>query len=626
MSASPRPAKASPVPPKTNSPRSPPAAQFEEPQDKPPEEYQAASDEDEIPYPEPASEQSLLPPPNFKPFFTVIDDSSTGEHYHPFVHYVFADDDPVIVTAAAMRSLGLDDTKYLPQPEQEEKEQDNEELEEEEQEPPVESPLPLPLPATKERFIIVDVAADGQTIIDAQSMSPDWQITNASTQIAPSFDESSPDSGYMLQIEGLEVPRKSKGKSKGQPGESKLREAQEASQGDIFGALDSLVTTVDVNLEVVGKIARRQEDVHQSERTVCSCRPHVVIARAQQSSLPPNSTQPRKLLPPPSTKQLPFVTSDTCPVFSSHFLSSSNYQHHRQPPTTSTAMLLLAVLTVFLSAFCVAAKEECCRNLADYVDHGNIQVRAVQYLLKGSTLDLEGDCLNQTCQPTLATPLPVDVCRGIFNITTSPSSSVIAEIWLPDELEKHLQYVGNKHSNDCIDYDQMIYDLSLGFATVGVDACYNRTSTGASLDEPEVITNSSQRVVPQAIVAGWDLVKQYYAHNGCRPENLRPRQAGQEVLAHAQAAAPAASLGDELSDTIVIPTAWERYNHPACWIAVLLVAFCIWVIGLWCHYILTKPTTQEKYRRWKRAQELQKGFEKIAFKEYEELQRMRADE
>lgn len=277
MPASPRPSKVTHVLPKAQSPRSPSIAQFQEPpetQDEPPNEFQAHDaafeDEEDIPYPEPTSEQTLLPPPNFKPFFTVIDDTTTGEHYHPFVHYVFADDDPVIVTAAAMRSLGLDDTHYLPRPEREAKgqEQHQDEVDEEEQEPPVESPLPPPLPATKERFIIIDVAADGQTIVDAQSMSPDWQITNASTRIAPSFDESSPDSGYMVQIEGVEVPRKSKGKAKGQPGDSKLNEARDRSQGDIFGALDSLVAGVEGNLDVARSISRRQEDVHQSERTV----------------------------------------------------------------------------------------------------------------------------------------------------------------------------------------------------------------------------------------------------------------------------------------------------------------------------------------------------------------------
>jgi len=274
MPASPNPSKLSPVPPKAHSPRSPSALHFEEPpdaRDDHPDSLQpedAAFDaDDEIPYPEPSSEHTLLPPPNFNPFFTIVEDTTTGDHHHPFVHYVFADDDPVIVTAAAMRSLGLDDTKYLPHPDEEAKERIPGEEEDDDQETVVESPLPPPIVGSKERFMIIDIAADGHTIVGAQSMSPDWQITNANVRTAPSFDEGAPDRGYMLKIEGLEVPGKSKGKAKGQPGESKLREAQERSQGDIFGALNGLVRGIEGSLEVAGKISGRDDEVRESGQT-----------------------------------------------------------------------------------------------------------------------------------------------------------------------------------------------------------------------------------------------------------------------------------------------------------------------------------------------------------------------
>ncbi|KAF2868033.1 hypothetical protein BDV95DRAFT_450884, partial [Massariosphaeria phaeospora] len=262
MSSNPKPTRSPQIPQSARFPRSPPISHSEDaprPQDAPPEtdpSEDAAYEgepEDEIPYPEPSSEQTLLPPPNFNPFFTLIEDSTTGEHYHPYVHYVFADDDPVIVTAAAMRSLGLDDTQYLPQntPEGEEKEPNQAD----EQETQVESPLPPPIPGIKEHYLIVDVGTDGHTIVDAQSLSSEWQITDANIRTAPSFDESSPDHSYMLRIEGVEVPGRSKGKTKGEPGDTKLREARERSQGDLFGALDELVKGVEGNQEVAGKIA-----------------------------------------------------------------------------------------------------------------------------------------------------------------------------------------------------------------------------------------------------------------------------------------------------------------------------------------------------------------------------------
>ncbi|KAF2691564.1 hypothetical protein K458DRAFT_437995 [Lentithecium fluviatile CBS 122367] len=274
MPPRPNPPTLSPVPEKTHSPPSPLAPHFDDPPDthnEHPDSHQpedAAFDaDDEIPYPEPSSEHTLLPPPNFSPFFTIVEDTTTGDHHHPFVHYVFTDDDPVIVTAAAMRSLGLDDTKYLQLPDAEGKEHIHDDEEEDDHEPIVESPLPPPIVGSKERFMIIDVAADGRTIAGAQSMSPDWQITNANVRTAPSFDEGAPDRGFMLKIEGLEVPRKNKGKAKGQAGETKLKEAQERSKGDIFGALDGLVRAIEGSLEFAGKVSGQKEERFDFRRT-----------------------------------------------------------------------------------------------------------------------------------------------------------------------------------------------------------------------------------------------------------------------------------------------------------------------------------------------------------------------
>jgi hypothetical protein len=256
MSANANLSRSPPIPRAAQSPRSPPRHLFDDPPDEdPPEDlhHDHDEDEDEIPYPEPSSEQTLLPPPNFNPFFTLIEDSTSGEHHHPYVHYVFADDDPDIVTAASMRGLGLDETKYMSHDAQEggDRQQHQEGVSEESL---VESPLPPPIPGVKEHYLIIDLGADGRTIVDAQSLSPEWQITDTSIGTAPSFDETSPDQGHMLRIEGIEIPGKHKGKGKGQAVD-KLSEAREKSQGDLFEAMDSLVQDIEGGLGLATKIA-----------------------------------------------------------------------------------------------------------------------------------------------------------------------------------------------------------------------------------------------------------------------------------------------------------------------------------------------------------------------------------
>jgi hypothetical protein len=270
MSVNPESSRSPSAPRTAHSARSSPIPQFADPPKDAPDEQQqpTRNEEDEIPYPEPSSEQTLLPPANFRPFFTLIEDTTSGEHYHPYVHYVFADDDPVIVTAASMRSLGLDDAKYLPQstPEhEEEKSQPDEQGDSDGL--PVESPLPPPIPGVKEHYLIVDLGADGRTITDAQSLSPEWQITGTSTRTAPSFDESSSDQGYMLRVEGVEILGKTKGKGKAQAGNDKLSQAREKSQGDMFEALDELVQDIEGGLEVAAKIAGRRSQEGQENFT-----------------------------------------------------------------------------------------------------------------------------------------------------------------------------------------------------------------------------------------------------------------------------------------------------------------------------------------------------------------------
>lgn len=265
MSTNPDTSEPPPIPCATPSPRFNPLEHADYPSGLEPGEQQqpddAPEEEYDIPYPEPNAEQPLLPPPNFRPFFALIEDTTSGEHYHPYIHYVFADDDPTIVTAASMRGLGLDDTRYLPQdaPASGERrrnpEGNEEEVEDEDgQNPPVESPFPPPIPGVKEHYLIVDVAADGRTIVDAQSLSSEWQITDTGVRTAPSFDEDSPDPGYMLRIEGVEIPRRSKGKGKGEAGMGRLSEARE-QQGDIFGALEGLVRGIERGLGIAEKIS-----------------------------------------------------------------------------------------------------------------------------------------------------------------------------------------------------------------------------------------------------------------------------------------------------------------------------------------------------------------------------------
>lgn len=146
----------------------------------------------EPPYPE-ADHDSLLPPPEFRPFFTLISDPQTGEHYHPTVHYLFSDDDQEILTSAALHSIEASSLADAPKLRQEGEEHGDEAGEEGE---------------VEERVVIVDIAADGKSVKDVASLSAAWQALRTEVGAAPSMGDASEEGGergLMLKISGTEA-------------------------------------------------------------------------------------------------------------------------------------------------------------------------------------------------------------------------------------------------------------------------------------------------------------------------------------------------------------------------------------------------------------------------------------
>ncbi|KAI5370224.1 hypothetical protein Slin15195_G011020 [Septoria linicola] len=126
--------------------------------------------EADVPYPEMEDQPTLQPPDNFKPFFTLVEDPVTGEHHHPTVHYIFADDDPEILSNAALETL---DTS-----------QHTESFE-------------------SDRIVLVDMGPDGRQVGSTCSFSSKWQGIGTSVTQAPSWgNDSVMPKQLMLRISG----------------------------------------------------------------------------------------------------------------------------------------------------------------------------------------------------------------------------------------------------------------------------------------------------------------------------------------------------------------------------------------------------------------------------------------
>lgn len=165
-----------------------------------------------------ASAEDLLPCPDFKPFFTVVEDPDTGEHHHPTVHYVFSDDDPEILTNSMLDVLDQPSTSQ---------------------------------PSIPERVALLDMAADGKLVASTLSLSSQWQSLQASVSQAPSWGESAPgaERGLMLKLSGQEFVKTTVEKDKQSP---------QVSLEDLMKSFSERLTGLD---EIVGD--REQTMAHE---------------------------------------------------------------------------------------------------------------------------------------------------------------------------------------------------------------------------------------------------------------------------------------------------------------------------------------------------------------------------
>ena len=151
-------------------------------------------------YDDPIIDSSSLPP-NFQPFFTLIEDPITHEHYHPTVHYIFADDEADIITEASIRSLEDSWSESQAIASASTKEEGGTRY------------LPPPQPGVKEHYLILDVqstssfppgdvSSQGYAVTHSTSLSSDWQVLRTNITQAPTIGDSPEDEGLMLRIEG----------------------------------------------------------------------------------------------------------------------------------------------------------------------------------------------------------------------------------------------------------------------------------------------------------------------------------------------------------------------------------------------------------------------------------------
>lgn len=131
-----------------------------------------------------------------------------------------------------------------------------------------------------------------------------------------------------------------------------------------------------------------------------------------------------------------------------------------------------------------------CAAIASKLKIENATVWFTQFVAGGTNLSLPQN--NVTCGQS-SQIVPADICRIALAVSTSKSSGISMEAWLPSNWTGRFLSTGNGGLNGCVSYADIAYGSSLGFAAVGANNGHNGTSGGAFYNQPEVVADFAYR-------------------------------------------------------------------------------------------------------------------------------------
>ncbi|KAJ2904929.1 tannase and feruloyl esterase [Zalerion maritima] len=186
-----------------------------------------------------------------------------------------------------------------------------------------------------------------------------------------------------------------------------------------------------------------------------------------------------------------------------------------------------------------------------------------EYLPQGTNLTLPDN--NVTCGRA-SQVIPVDLCRVALSVSTSTSSEISLEVWLPAPSLWTGRFLstGNGGLSGCIQYEDIAYAASFGFASVGANNGHNGTSGEPFLDSPEVVADFAYRSVHTGAVVGKEVSRQFYGREHDKSYYIGCSTGGRQGFKSAQdfpgdfdgivAGAPAIAFGNLSS--------WSGHFYP----------------------------------------------------------------
>ncbi|KLP09733.1 related to feruloyl esterase B precursor [Fusarium fujikuroi] len=164
----------------------------------------------------------------------------------------------------------------------------------------------------------------------------------------------------------------------------------------------------------------------------------------------------------------------------------------------------------------------------------NGTISSVQHHVAGDVIPLP-NTVASCGGPNFKANITADLCRIVISVSTSDSSSVRIEAWLPDDWNKRLLATGTGGIGGCIDFPTVQNGAQLGFASFGTNTGHDgEQGFDFFLNQPEVINDFGHRGIHVEAVVAKQIVQQYYGKKASKSYYQGCSTGGRQGLQNAQ--------------------------------------------------------------------------------------------
>ncbi|SMR64576.1 unnamed protein product [Zymoseptoria tritici ST99CH_3D1] len=153
-----------------------------------------------------------------------------------------------------------------------------------------------------------------------------------------------------------------------------------------------------------------------------------------------------------------------------------------------------------------------CSDLSSSFVRENVTIHFADFVAAGTNITLDQTGLLAECERP-SQVAPVDLCRIAMNVTTSPRSEIYMEAWLPSNWTGRFLATGNGGLGGCVQYEDVAYGASLGFATVGSNNGHQGTRGLAFYQNADIVEDFSYRSILTETLVGKAITSAYYSNS-----------------------------------------------------------------------------------------------------------------